>query len=81
MIMRMKAIYRNGTFIPQSPCDFPQDSEVELTVESPSLVAAPISDPHEKRLRLAALVERMRANPIPRLAPAKFTRDELHERR
>jgi len=81
MVQRMKAIFRDGAFYPESPCDFPPDSHVELTVEGPTILPPVVTDPDERRRRLRALVERMQANPIPPNAPARFTREELHERR
>ena len=39
-----------------------------------------VTDAAERSRLLAALLERMRANPIPANAP-RFTREELHERR
>jgi hypothetical protein len=80
MMQRLKAIYRNGAFIPQAPCDLPEESEVELTVHPPNVIPPRVTDPEERKRLLDQLVERMRANPIPADAPRRFTREELHER-
>jgi predicted DNA-binding antitoxin AbrB/MazE fold protein len=80
-MQRLKAIYRNGAFIPQAPCDLPEESEVELTVHPPNVIPPRVTDPEERKRLLEQLVERMRANPIPADAPRRFTREELHERR
>jgi predicted DNA-binding antitoxin AbrB/MazE fold protein len=80
MAQRLKAIYQNGAFVPQSPCDLPENSEVELVIEGPNLLPPLVTDPEERKRILAQLVERMRSNPIPDDAPRRFTREELHER-
>jgi predicted DNA-binding antitoxin AbrB/MazE fold protein len=80
MMQRLKAIYQNGAFVPQTPCDLPENSEVELIIEGPRVLPPTITDPEERKRILAEMVERMRANPIPTDAP-HFTREELHERR
>lgn len=80
MSQRLKAIYREGVFIPQTPCDLPEDSEVELIIEEPRVIPPAVTDPLERRRILNRMVERMRANPIPANAP-RFTREELHKRR
>jgi predicted DNA-binding antitoxin AbrB/MazE fold protein len=80
-MQRLKAIYRNGAFIPQAPCDLPEESEVELTVHASNVIPPRVTDPEERKRLLEQLVERMRANPIPADAPRRFTREELHERR
>jgi predicted DNA-binding antitoxin AbrB/MazE fold protein len=79
MSRRLKAIYREGVFIPQAPCDLPEDSEVELIIEEPRVIPPVVTDPEERKRVLKRMVERMRANPIPVNAP-RFTREELHER-
>ena len=79
MSQRLKAIYREGVFIPQTPCDLPEDSEVELIIEEPRVTSPAVTDLEERRRILKRMVERMRANPIPANAP-RFTREELHER-
>lgn len=76
----LKAVYRNGTFIPQTSCDLPEGLEVELLIQSALVTPPPITDPVTKQRFLSALIERMQQNPIPVSAPV-FTRDMLHERR
>ncbi len=80
MAQSLKAIYRNGAFIPQTPCDLPEGAEVELTVHASNIIPPGEKDPEERKRILARMVERMKANPIPADAP-RFTREELHERR
>jgi predicted DNA-binding antitoxin AbrB/MazE fold protein len=81
MAQKLKAIYRNGTFIPQVPCDLPEESEVELTIDGPRSIPPRVTDPEERKRIMAELVQNMRDNPIPLDAPRRFTREELHERR
>ncbi|MBA3322754.1 MAG: antitoxin family protein [Pyrinomonadaceae bacterium] len=80
MSQRLRAIYQGGAFIPQAPCDLPENSEVELVIERPRTLPPPVTDPEERKRILERMVERMRANPIPADAPRRFTREELHER-
>ncbi len=81
MSQTLKAIYRDGAFIPQTPCNLPEGSEVELTINEFRVMPPKATDFEEKRRILAGMVARMRANPIPAEAPRRFTREELHERR
>lgn len=80
MAQRLKAVYQNGAFVPQSPCDLPEGSEVELIIEAPRVIPPVVTDPEERKRILSKVVENMRNNPIPADAP-RFTREELHERR
>ena len=80
MSQRLRAIYQGGAFIPQSPCDLPENSEVELIIEVPSGIPPAVTDPEERKRIMSEIVENMRNNPIPADAP-RFTREELHERR
>ncbi|OLE51955.1 MAG: DUF104 domain-containing protein [Acidobacteria bacterium 13_1_20CM_3_53_8] len=80
MVQRLKAIYQGGAFIPQAPCDLPENSEVELIIEGPSILPPTVTDPEERKRILEELIQNMRDNPIPADAPARFTREELHER-
>ncbi|MDT5123009.1 MAG: hypothetical protein QOC96_2491 [Acidobacteriota bacterium] len=81
MVQRLKAVYQNGAFIPQAPCDLPEGSEVELTIHNPYTIPPSVTDPEERKRILEELIQNMRDNPIPANAPARFTREELHERR
>lgn len=80
MSQRIRAVFRDGAFIPQQQCDLPEGSEVELTIDDPYTIPPQITDPDERRKALEKLVRRMRENPIPENAP-RYTREELHERR
>jgi hypothetical protein len=80
MSQRLRAIYQNGAFVPQSPCDLPENAEVELIVGKPDVPGSLGEDPEERQRILASMVKRMIANPIPKDGP-RFTREELHERR
>lgn len=79
-MQRLKAVYQNGAFVPQAPCDLPEGSEVELTIHDPYTIPPSVTDPEERKRIINRMIERMRANPIPANAP-HFTREELHERR
>lgn len=81
MSQTLKAIYCDGAFIPQTPCDLPEGAEVEITVSAPHLIPPTVTDPEERKRILREVVENMRANPLPKDAPRRFTREELHERR
>ncbi len=76
----LKAVYRNGTFILETACNLPEGSEVELLIQSSSIVSPPISDVESKQHFLKSLISRMQQNLIPLNAP-RFTREMLHERR
>ncbi|NET58585.1 MAG: antitoxin family protein [Symploca sp. SIO2E6] len=79
MPQALKAIYRSGTFILQTACDLPEGVEVELFVESSSVIPPKIVDIGARENFLKLLVERMQQNPIPTNSP-RLTRDMLHER-
>lgn len=80
MLQPLKAVYRNGAFVLQTAFEFPEETEVELLIQSPQAVSPPITDIETKRQFLKSLIERMQQNPIPLNAP-RFTREMLHERR
>jgi predicted DNA-binding antitoxin AbrB/MazE fold protein len=80
MSQALKAIYRNGAFIPQTAFELPEGTEVELLIQAPQVVSPPISEVETKRAFLRSLIERMQQNPIPLNAP-RFTRELLNERR
>ena len=80
MAQRIKAIYQDGAFVPQSPCDLPENAEVDLVIERPHVLPPLVTDPDERKRIMEELVQNMRDNPLPENAP-HFTREELHERR
>ena len=80
MIQRIRAVYRNGAFCPETPCDLPDDSEVDLLVQEANVRGPSVTDPDERARILHRITERMQNNPLPSGTPP-FSRDELHERR
>ena len=80
MNQKLKAIFRNGAFVPQQLCDLPEGAQVELIVQDPTGLPPEVSDPAERRKILKALVESIRQNPFPEDAP-RFTREQMHDRR
>lgn len=79
-MLNVGAVYRNGCFVPQTPCDLPEGCEVELTIQGPFVIPPSITDPEEQSRIRREVLERMRKNPISADAP-RFTREQLHERR
>ncbi|MCZ6680649.1 MAG: antitoxin family protein [Candidatus Poribacteria bacterium] len=49
MNRHLRVVYRDGAFIPQSPCDFPEDSEVELLVQDPMIRSPEVTDAGERK--------------------------------
>jgi len=80
MNQRIRAVYRNGAFCPETPCDLPENSEVDLLVQETNVRGPSVTDPDERIRILRRITERMQSNPLPSGAP-HFSRDELHERR
>ena len=78
--LRIRAVFRDGKFVPVEPCALPESQEVQLTVESPRIIPPSITDPVERAKAIDELVKRMMSQPLPPDAP-KLTRDEMHERR
>lgn len=80
MIRRLKAVFRDGVFVPRSSCDLPNEAEVDLVVQGPSVSPPHVTDPDDKAAILREVTQRMLAVPWPGAA-RRFTREELHERR
>jgi len=78
--IRIRAVFKDGKFIPQEPCALPEAAEVQLIVEQPNLTLPAITEPAERQRILQEVVQRMMSQPLAPDAP-KLTRDELHERR
>jgi predicted DNA-binding antitoxin AbrB/MazE fold protein len=78
MLQTLKAVYQNGAFIPQTECNLPEGTEVDISVTS-QIISPQLADISARQNFLKLLVKRMQENPIPTNAP-HFTRDMLHER-
>ena len=76
----IKAVFHNGAFVPQQPCNLPEGAEVELIVHRPHILPPQEPDPEERKRIIKRMLERIEQNPIPVDSP-HFTREELHERR
>ena len=75
----IRAVYREGHFVPLQPFNLPEGSQVEISLGGPQILTPKITDPVERSRILKGVVERMKANPIPTNAP-RLTRDDLHDR-
>ena len=83
MSVRLKAIYRDGAFVPLTngeKLNVPENAEVELTVHNPYVVPATAKSDEERKRALRELFASWDAHPLRPDAP-RLTRDEMHERR
>lgn len=80
MLEEFDAIYRDGVFVPVTPCELADNTRVRVIVGNASVQPPLVSDPVERQRILEETLARMKANPIPANAP-KYTREELNERR
>jgi antitoxin component of MazEF toxin-antitoxin module len=83
MSVRLKAIYRDGAFVPLTngeKLNVPENSEVELTVHNPSVLPARPTSGEDRQRALRELFASWDAYPLRPDAP-RLTRDEMHERR
>lgn len=80
MSQQIKATYHRGAFVPQTPCNLPEDAEVELIIQYPYILSSEVTESNERQHILKTIVERMQQNPLPVEMP-RLTRDSLHERR
>ena len=76
----LRAVYRNGVFVPTTACDLPEETEVDISLHRPTVIEPEITDPLEMERYMKEVVARMQENPVPLNAP-RFTREEMHERR
>jgi predicted DNA-binding antitoxin AbrB/MazE fold protein len=60
MSQKVKAIYRNGAFLPQSSYSLPNNTEVELVIKCCSGLHTDIVDPETRKEILKTLLQRMR---------------------
>jgi hypothetical protein len=83
MSLRLKAIYKDGAFVPISNGDklnVSENAEVEITVHDPNVVSATATSDEERERALRELFASWDAHPLRSDAP-RLTRDEMHERR
>lgn len=83
MSVRLKAIYKDGAFVPVTNGEIlnvPENTEVELTVHDPYVLPAKATTAEERERALRELIESWDKHPLTG-DPPRLTRDELHERR
>ncbi|MGK7939474.1 MAG: antitoxin AF2212-like protein [Crocosphaera sp.] len=64
MLKKVKATYHNGTFIPNTPCYLPNNTEVELMIDVNSESAHNVVDRETRKEILDALLTRMRQSSL-----------------
>ncbi len=60
MNQKVKAIYKDGTFIPQANCSLPDNAEVEIAIYRERLANGDIIDPEARKEVLNTLLKRMK---------------------
>jgi hypothetical protein len=83
MSVRLKAIYRDGAFVPVAngeKLNVPENTEVEITVHNPYILPPTAASEEERERALRELFASWDAHPVRPDAP-RLTRDEMHERR
>ncbi len=83
MSVRLRAIYKNGAFVPKADgekVNVPENTEVELTVHDPYVLPPKAKSEEERQRALRELFASWDAHPLRADAP-RLTRDEMHERR
>lgn len=83
MSVRIKAVYRDGAFVPVpngEKLNVPENAEVEITVHDPYVLPPTATSDEERKRALRELMESWQQHPLTGEAP-QLTRDELHERR
>jgi hypothetical protein len=82
MSLRLKAIYKDGAFVPITngeKLNVSENAEVEITVHDPYVLAPTATSDEERERALRELLESWQQHPLTGDAP-HLTRDELHER-
>jgi hypothetical protein len=83
MSQRLKAIYKDGAFVPipnGEKLNVSENAEVEITVHDSNVVSATATSDEERERALRELFASWDAHPLRSDAP-RLTRDEMHERR
>lgn len=65
MYQQIKATYHRGAFFPQTPCNLPEDVEVELITQCLCILSPEVTEPKERQHILKTIVEHMQQNPLP----------------
>jgi hypothetical protein len=82
MSLRLKAIYKDGAFVPISngeKLNVSENAEVEITVHDPAGLPPMATCDEERERALRELFASWDAHPLRADAP-RLTRDEMHER-
>ena len=83
MSLKLKAIYRDGAFVPISngeKLNVSENAEVEITGHEPNVLPPTATSEKERERALRELCASWDAHPLRADAP-RLTRDEMHERR
>ena len=83
MSLKLKAIYRDGAFVPipnGEKLNVSENAEVEITVHDSHVVPATATSDEQRERALRELFASWDAHPLRADAP-RLTRDEMHERR
>jgi hypothetical protein len=83
MSVKLKAIYRDGAFVPipnGEKLNVSENAEVEITVHAPYVLPPTATSEEERECALRELFASWDAHPLRADAP-HLTRDEMHERR
>ena len=80
MLQTFRAVFQDGVFVPETRCELPEGTAVELDVRSAWMMPPGVTDPGERGRLMKQVIQSMRANPLPPDA-GRWTREELHERR
>ena len=75
---KIKATYKDGEFVLDEPCDFPDGTRVEIYSSSPFVIPPRESDPEKRGEGVARFLKSARENPL-NLRP--MSRDEMHDYR
>lgn len=83
MSLRLKAIYKDGAFVPITngeKLNVSENAEVEITVHDPYVLSPTATSDEERERALLELFASWDSHPLRADAP-RLTRDEMHERR
>ena len=83
MFLRLKAIYKDGAFVPISNGEkltVLENAEVEITVHDPDSLSPTATSDEERESALRDLFASWDAYPLRSDAP-RLSRDDMHERR